>query len=335
MATTKLTGTLLRDRTVPTVALGGGVVSGSAQVASLLPASTVSSSTQLPAGTVSASAQVISLLPASTVSSSAQLPAGTVSASAQVISLLPEGAVSSSTQLPAGTVSASGQVTSLLPVDTVSSSTQVAIASIAGTTFANAAFTFPNNVTVSGDLTAKQIYTVNVSSSVIYQSGSTKFGDTNDDVMSITGSLSLLSVSGSGATFGGLSTFNASSIEKTTVSASQATGTINFDVLTQPILYYTGSATANHTINFRGNPSNTLNSIMSTGQTLTVAYINANGATAYSASVYQVDGASITPKWQGGTSGSGNALSWDVYSYSFTKTANASFLFLASVSQYK
>ena len=309
MATTKLTGTLLRDRTVPTVALGGGVVSGSAQVASLLPASTVSSSTQL--------------------------PAGTVSASAQVISLLPEGAVSSSTQLPAGTVSASGQVTSLLPVDTVSSSTQVAIASIAGTTFANAAFTFPNNVTVSGDLTAKQFYTVNVSSSVIYQSGSTKFGDTNDDVMSITGSLSLLSVSGSGATFGGLSTFNASSIEKTTVSASQATGTINFDVLTQPILYYTGSATANHTINFRGNPSNTLNSIMSTGQTLTVAYINTNGATAYSASVFQVDGASITPKWQGGTSGSGNALSWDVYSYSFTKTANASFLFLASVSQYK
>jgi len=40
--------------------------------------------------------------------------------------------------------------------------------------------------------------------------------------------------------------------EPTTVSATAATGTINFDVLTQSVLYYTTNASANFTVNFRG-----------------------------------------------------------------------------------
>ena len=60
MATTKLTGILIKTGSIPTTALGGGVISASVQITAQLPAGTVSSSTQLPAGTVSASAQITS-----------------------------------------------------------------------------------------------------------------------------------------------------------------------------------------------------------------------------------------------------------------------------------
>jgi hypothetical protein len=47
------------------------------------------------------------------------------------------------------------------------------------------------NATISGILTATEYHSSIVSSSVIYQSGSSKFGDTGDDIMQVTGSLSV------------------------------------------------------------------------------------------------------------------------------------------------
>ncbi len=40
--------------------------------------------------------------------------------------------------------------------------------------------------------------------------------------------------------------------ETTTVSATAATGTINYDALTQVVLYFTTNASGNFTVNFRG-----------------------------------------------------------------------------------
>lgn len=71
----------------------------------------------------------------------------------------------------------------------VSSSTQVLLDEITGTTFSNAAFLFPENLTVGGTLTAEKFITEYISSSVIYESGSTKFGDSKDDTHQFTGSL--------------------------------------------------------------------------------------------------------------------------------------------------
>ncbi len=48
--------------------------------------------------------------------------------------------------------------------------------------------------------------------------------------------------------------------EDVNVVASAATGTINFDVATASVWYYTSNATANHTLNFRYDGSNTLSS---------------------------------------------------------------------------
>ena len=110
--------------------------------------------------------------------------------------------------------------------------------------------------------------------------------------------------------------------ELTTVSATAATGTVNFDLSTQGVLYYTTSAAANFTLNFRGNSGTTLNSIMNVGDAWTGVFLNTNGATPYYPTVYQVDGSTVTPKWQGGTAPSaGNASAIDAYTITIIKTA--------------
>ena len=57
--------------------------------------------------------------------------------------------------------------------------------------------------------------------------------------------------------------------ETTTISATAATGTINYDVSTQSVLYYTTVASANWTLNIRHSSGTTLNTAMTTGQTVT------------------------------------------------------------------
>jgi hypothetical protein len=120
-----------------------------------------------------------------------------------------------------------------------------------------------------------------------------------------------------------------------TVSATTATGTINLDLTTQSILYYTTSATGNFTINFRASSGTSLNTAMSTGQSITAVFMNTNGATPYYNNAVTIDGSSVTPKWQGGTAPtSGNASSIDIYTYTIIKTASATFTVLASQTQF-
>ena len=125
--------------------------------------------------------------------------------------------------------------------------------------------------------------------------------------------------------------------ENWNIVASAATGTINFDVLTASIWYYTSNASANHTVNVRGDGSTTLSSLLAVGDSITVVWANTNGTTAYWPSTFQVDGSSITPKWQGGTAPTaGNASAIDVYTYVIVKTAaTPTYTVFASQSQFK
>jgi len=75
--------------------------------------------------------------------------------------------------------------------------------------------------------------------------------------------------------------------EKVTVEATAATGTINYDVITQAVWYFTSNASGNYTLNVRGDGSNTLNSIMDTGESITVAHLVTQGGTAYYNNVFQ------------------------------------------------
>ena len=123
--------------------------------------------------------------------------------------------------------------------------------------------------------------------------------------------------------------------ETVTTSATAATGTINYDVRTQAVLNYTSDAAANWTVNLRGDGSNSLDSIMDTGESITVAFIVKQGSTPYYNSAVQIDGSGVTPEWQGGAAPSaGNASSLDVYSYTVIKTGSATFTVLASQTQF-
>ena len=146
-------------------------------------------------------------------------------------------------------------------------------------------------------------------------------------------------------TFTGTQTFSGTSsataivlndaAEVTTVSATAATGTINYDITTQSVLYYTSNASANWTVNFRGSSGTSLNTLMSIGQSMTVAFLVTQGSTAYYNSAVQVDGNSVTPKYQGGTAYSaGNASSIDVYMYTIIKTGSAAFTVFTSQTKF-
>ena len=123
--------------------------------------------------------------------------------------------------------------------------------------------------------------------------------------------------------------------ERWTVSATAATGTVNVDVATTSAWYYTTDASANWTFNLRGDGSTTLDSLLVVGDSVTVAFAVTNGATAYYPSAFQVDGSSVTPKWQGGTApAAGNASSVDVYVFTVVKTASATFTVFGSQTKF-
>lgn len=110
--------------------------------------------------------------------------------------------------------------------------------------------------------------------------------------------------------------------ETTTITASAPTATTNFDYVTQSIQYYTSNATTNFTLNIRGNSVTTLSSLLDVSEAVTLVLMVTNGATPYYPNVIQIDGSTVTPKWQGGTAPTaGNANSIDVYSFTVTKTA--------------
>jgi hypothetical protein len=124
--------------------------------------------------------------------------------------------------------------------------------------------------------------------------------------------------------------------ETSTISATAATGTINYDVTTQSVLYYTTSASANWTVNIRGNATTSLNTLMSTNDSLTVVFLVTQGSTAYYNNAFTIDGNSVTPKYQGGTAWtSGNASGIDAYSYTIVKTGSAAFTVFAAQTQFK
>lgn len=123
--------------------------------------------------------------------------------------------------------------------------------------------------------------------------------------------------------------------EVATVSATAATGTIAYDITTQSVLYYTSNASANWTVNFRASSGTSLNTALATGQSVTAAFLVTQGATAYYNSAVQVDGSSVTPKWQGGTApAAGNASGIDAYIYTIIKTGSATFTVLASQTRF-
>lgn len=144
---------------------------------------------------------------------------------------------------------------------------------------------------------------------------------------------------GNSVTFAGLTsngsvdvngTLEIEEVSETVNIYSSTSGTLTFDTASQGVVYATSNQTGNRTINFTN-----VNSRMTTGQSCTCSVALTQGSTAYYLNAYQVDGSSVTPKWQGGSAPTaGNANSIDVYTFTIIKTANATFTVLASQTQF-
>jgi hypothetical protein len=124
-------------------------------------------------------------------------------------------------------------------------------------------------------------------------------------------------------------------LEKASITATSLTGTVNFNALDGAVLYCTSNASGNWTLNVRGNGSTTLNNVMATGDSLSLAVLVTQGSTAYYQSAFQIDGSGVTPKWAGGTAPTaGNASSVDVYTITIFKTGSAAFTVFASQTKF-
>ncbi|NBQ97686.1 MAG: hypothetical protein EBU12_05590 [Microbacteriaceae bacterium] len=126
------------------------------------------------------------------------------------------------------------------------------------------------------------------------------------------------------------------SAEIVTVTGSGVPATVNYDITTQSVLFYTGNAAADWTVNFRASSGTSLNTALAIGRSVTVALLATQGATAKYNNIVQVDGNTIVPKYQGGIAWTaGNASSIDAYVYTIIKTASATYTVLASQTQFK
>jgi hypothetical protein len=209
-----------------------------------------------------------------------------------------------------------------------------------GQTTASAAFNALSPITSTGDL----ILGNGSNSATRLAIGSNGYVLTSNGTTASWAAASGVSLSANN-TWTGTQTFNgtssvfavvlANAAETATVSATAATGTINFYVNSQSVLYYTTAASANWTLNVAFSSGTSLNTAMAVGQTVTIAFLVTQGSTAYYTTAFQIDGTSVTPKWQGGTAPTkGNASGIDVYTYSITKTASATYTVLASQTQF-
>ncbi len=143
-------------------------------------------------------------------------------------------------------------------------------------------------------------------------------------------------------TFTGTVSLAPATFESVSVSATAATGTVNVSVKTNTVFYYTTDASANWTFNFRGDGSTALNDYLTTGKSVTAAFLVTQGVTAYYPSSFTVDsnasgvgGYVYSIKWLGGSAPSGgNASSIDSYSFTIIKTADKAFTILASAARF-
>lgn len=112
--------------------------------------------------------------------------------------------------------------------------------------------------------------------------------------------------------------------------AAISTATINLDLSTKQVYYYNDGATGDFTVNFRGDSSTSLDTLLNTGEMISCTLIIKNGASAYLATVIKVDSTTNSAYWfDPSPAGTPNGL--DVYTFSILKTAAATFQVIVNI----
>lgn len=124
-------------------------------------------------------------------------------------------------------------------------------------------------------------------------------------------------------------------LEKANVTNTAMTANITLDILDAgAIAYFTANSSANSTLNIRGNSTINLNSVMANNQSITVAVGVTNNSSAFRIANVQIEAATVTPKWSGGSAPTASANSIDFYSFTILKTNVATYTVLGSKTQF-
>jgi len=111
--------------------------------------------------------------------------------------------------------------------------------------------------------------------------------------------------------------------------------TVQIDLANAAVYYFTSSATGNWTTNFRMSPGTFLNSAMGNNESISAVVMSTQGSSPFFSNIIQVDGVTVTPKWQDALPpSSGNASSVDIYNFNIIKTANATYTVLGSQTRF-
>ena len=181
------------------------------------------------------------------------------------------------------------------------------------------------------------------------QSNGSTVGAFTSSGLAVTGTVTATTLVGNGAAITNLpsatglvpyTTFT-NSTEVLTLTASAATGTLNYDTDTQLVQWYTTNATGNWILNVRAASGTTLNSKLATGECITLVMIASTGTGTYYPTQLNIDGAAQTgtarTRWLGGaptaTAGAATTTA-KVYTYTIVKTADAIFYTIASQADY-
>jgi len=159
-------------------------------------------------------------------------------------------------------------------------------------------------------------------------------GVTGNGTLTIRGATVILQSAG---IFNSTATLAASAIEAVSINPAALTGSVTLDVKNNAVHYYTANASANWTLNFRGNGSTTMNVFLSTGQSTTVVLLATQGGAAFYPTAYTIDGTAVgvTVEWLGGAAPTGgNASGIDSYSFTIIKTAASTYTVLASQARF-
>ena len=209
-------------------------------------------------------------------------------------------------------------------------------APLAGATFTGAVtgtdLTLSGNLTVSGTTTTINTATLDVADiNITIADGAADSAAADGAGITIDGAGVNFQYSDSGKHMSLNTGLKVQEIKETVGLDASTTGAYYHTLDNTPsVLFFTNAQTANRTYNFVGNGT-TADAIMATGESITVAVMATQGATAYYFNTIQIDGTTVTPKWQGGSAPTGgNASSIDAYTFTIIKTAANTFTVLAS-----
>lgn len=188
----------------------------------------------------------------------------------------------------------------------------------------------------TADLTSDDLITPNISSDVINVGSAIQIGGGTVTATTFSGALSGTANLASGLT--GTPDITIGELDATSllkegveITSGKLSDNTNIDVVDGMVHLFTTTETTTSTPNIRYNSSNSLDSKMSIGESITVVIITTAAAAGYSAEL-TIDGSAVTEKWLGAViPTTGGSAGYDVYTYNIIKTASATFIVLANL----